>query len=307
MLLGIYGGPAHSAHDDLKTLRKLLQESMDNPVHAHDMARASLASPLSPDEELETRYYLLTSTGDTQQSVQDLLDKAQNSNQPAMALLLKMQDAILRHQPPHETEKRALIQDLLQLADEAYEKAFFYVESLILLKATDLEYELGDVSSGLQHVQRILDHLQDRIPPDSYPLIRTRQKLSDFLDPQGESEKAGKVMEETIAILQVKPYRFELANTHRFLGMTIARQGKDFPRAEREYRLALQYAKELGAHKLEGKTLTALAGVHGLTGRFVEAQSILDQAIAIMKESGVDVISISDAYRIKARNYIRSR
>ncbi len=307
LLLALYGGEAHGSDDDLKTLRKLLQTSMDNPVAAHDLARASLASHLSPEAELETRYYLLTSTGDAGQSLQDLNAAAQRLQQPALAMLLKMQDAISRHQPPQETEKRALIQDLLVLADEAYAKAWLYVESLILLKTTDLEYELGDVSSGLQHVQRILDHLQGQIPPESYPLIRTRQKLSDFLDPQGESEKAGKVMEETIAILQVKPYRFELANTHRFLGMTIARQGKDYPRAEREYRLALQYARQLGARKLEGKTLTALAGVYGLTGRFVECQPILDQAIAIMKESRVDAISISDAYRIKARNYIRSR
>lgn len=297
---------ARQREDQLKTLQYWQQLAMDDPAQAQEEALEKLrdrVSPLSTDEQLETIYFLRTAGV----SLDPGLEASPRSERDPLGLLTSMQDAIIRHDRSDESEKRALIQELLDLAALALEQDWTYAQALILLKVTDLEYELGDVSSGLLHVQKILQILQNQYSEDAYPQIRARQKLSDFMDPQGESEKAEKVMEETIEILKARPYRFELSNAHRLLGMTIARQGKDYPRAEREYQMALQYARDVGARKLEGRTLVALGGIYGLTGRFVESQPIFDQAIALMQETGVDAISISDAYRLKARNYIRAR
>ncbi|HET9241058.1 MAG TPA: hypothetical protein VFO10_27585, partial [Oligoflexus sp.] len=313
ILAGLMLQPAAARPRDnqLKTLQSWLQLAMDDPAQAQREALQNLrdkTSTLSAEELLETHYFLRTEgvrlTPDIETKI---AERIQSFDHPPMAHLSRMQDAIARHEKSDESEKRALIRELLNLATVAVDRDWPYVEALILLKATDLEYELGDVSPGLLHVQRILKSLEGRVPEDAYPLIRARQKLSDFMDPQGESEKAEKLMQETIQILRKGPYRHELSNAHRLLGITIARQGKDYPWAEREYRTALQYARDLGSRKLEGKTLATLGGIYGLTGRFVESQPIFDQAIALMKESGVDVISISDTYRIKARNYIRAR
>lgn len=312
IVAGLMFQPAAARPRDtqLKTLQSWQQMAMDDAEQAYAKATQNLhdkASTLSPQEQLET-YYFLRSVGiavdPTWETKAAELSRALDHR--PLALLVEMQDAIVLHEKSDENVKRTLIRDLLGLANRALEQDWPYVEALIILKVTELEYELGDVSSGLLHVQRILKNLEGRVPEDSYPLIRARQKLSDFMDPQGESEKAGKVMEETIQILLKGPYRHELSNAHRLLGMTIARQGKDYPRAEREYRTALQYARDLGSRRLEGKTLAALGGVYGLTGRSIESQPIFDQAIVLMKESGVDAISISDTYRIKARNYIRA-
>jgi HPt (histidine-containing phosphotransfer) domain-containing protein len=304
-------GAARPVDQDLKALQYWQQLAMDDPAQALEEATRNLrdsSSNVSAEEQLETYYFLRTAGASLDSSLET---KAAELNRTLehrpLALLGKMQNAIEQHKKSDESEKRALIQELLGLAAMAVQQDWPYVEALILLKVTDLEYELGDVPSGLLHVQRIMKSLQGRVPDDSYPLIRARHKLSDFMDPQGESEKAEKVMEEAIQILKAKPYRFELSNAHRLLGMTIARQGKDYPRAEREYQTSLHYAREIGARKMEGRTLVALGGIYGLTGRFVESQPIFDQAIALMKETGADVISICDAYRLKARNFIRAR
>lgn len=313
-LSGLSAQPIPVEGDVLKIYRSMNALAMDDPQAAEMLVVRKLLQvtpKLDPLERLQLQMFLFRTKmakremGNFVQEIAASLQEAQALGALSETAVFEAFLGVARLDSSSEDHDQAALAFLLKEVDRAKQAKQIRIAAHLLAMAADFEYKLGAVGMGMKHVRAVLDEIESISPADEPDLIWTKETLSQFLDNQGEPDKAAKVLAEMIVTLSAKPYRHKLAVTHKNLGMTFARERKDLARAEAEYKIAMDVARKMGHVQLEGLCQLALGGVYSLMDRLEEGDAAMVKSIALLESSRADPLDRADAWRIHARIFLR--